>query len=161
MRRLGPNGSPGGAIAAGLGSWAAPGCAIAPTRSQANVATPCSTSAGVMRTILHLPLGQAAYRGLKYGWVERTMVWRGAAHSNAVASFIGWSGATTSAGTIPPREFRAASSIASAVNSPLAIPGRPCPTRREIVSPPQIMALMRVADVASIFRPGDGIVATR
>ena len=89
------------------------------------------------------------------------MVWRGATHSNAVASFIGWSGATTSAGTITPHEFKGGASIASTANSPLAIPGRPCPTMREIVSPPQIMALMSVADVASIFRPGLGIVATR
>ena len=89
------------------------------------------------------------------------MVWRGATHSNAVASFIGWSGATTSAGTITPREFKGGASIASTANSPLATPGRPCPPRREIVSPPQIMALMRVADVVSIFQPGVGVVATR
>jgi hypothetical protein len=34
------------------------------------------------------------------------MVWRGTAHSNAVSSFIGWSGARASAGTIPPQVQR-------------------------------------------------------
>ena len=88
------------------------------------------------------------------------MVWRGAAHSDAVASFIGWSGPTTSAGTIPPRMFKGGASIASTANAPLATPGRPSPPRREIVSPPQIMASMRAADVVSIFRPSVGVVAT-
>jgi hypothetical protein len=76
-----------GAEAAGRGSWAAPGRAIAPTRSQANVPTTCTTSAGEMRAILHLPLGQAAVAD-HGGTVERTMVWSSAAHSTAVPSFI-------------------------------------------------------------------------
>jgi hypothetical protein len=68
----------------GRSSWAAPGRAIAPTRSQANVPTTCIPSAGEMRAILYVPLGQAAvadHRGL----VERMMVWSGAAHSNVVS----------------------------------------------------------------------------
>jgi hypothetical protein len=49
-----------GAEAVGRSSWATPGRAIAPTRSQANVPTTGITSAGEMRPILHLPSGQAA-----------------------------------------------------------------------------------------------------
>src|SRR5262249_6800021 len=32
------------------------------------------------------------------------MVWRGTEHFGAVSTFIGWSGATASAGTVPPRK---------------------------------------------------------
>ncbi len=66
----------------------------------------------------------------------------------------------TSAGSIPPRGSKGGAPIASTANSSLVTPGRPRQPGREIVSPSQIMALMRVADVVSIFRPSVGVVAT-
>ena len=81
--------------------------------------------------------------------------------ATAPSKFQEIEGATTSASTIPPRGFDVSASIASTANSPRATPGRPRPPRREIVSHPQIIALIRVADVVSIFRPGGGDVAKR
>ena len=88
------------------------------------------------------------------------MVWRGATHSNAVTSFIGCSGAEdfsrhhTSPQVQGRRVDREHGELAA------GDPWATMPARREIVSPSQIMALMRVADVVSIFRPGVGVVAT-
>jgi hypothetical protein len=79
------------------------------------------------------------------------MAWSGATHSIEGALFVGWSGATTSAGSRPPRKFEGGAPIANTANAPLATPGRPGPPRREFVTPSQIMALMRAADVVSIF----------
>ena len=81
--------------AAGLGSWAAAGIAIAPRKSQANRPTASIASADEIRPILHLPLGQAAVAEL-CGGTEPTMAWRETTHSNDDASFIGLAGATTS-----------------------------------------------------------------